>query len=334
MTRFQLPLLPVIYSFLVAGCCQCLMAETVDETVSIQSIMNECTVNQISVPDAGMVGKRLEPDVQPTDKASIPLEVCLVSEQVPDAAFAADQQQEVCWSYSNTTFDHKDNHRELITYRQQQGLVSFFLSSFLIIRVATGNRNLSPLVNAIVTGPAGVYLYASQNETLSNIMAGEPATDYSLENTLPLLFYGYAGYEILDSLHAREWQHILHGIVIFSGCAASHNVGKVRIVVYSMFVEMSQIFFNAGFIHKRHYNLAKPSPWFYIPFFGFFFASRWVVLPYEYVRFIRDSYLNQANYQQAPLLNNVVAAGVGVALLLNFYWGVLSVYKVNKMLSQ
>ena len=217
---------------------------------------------------------------------------------------------------------------------QQRAIASFAFSSFLFIRAMTGSRNLPSLVNALITGPSGIYFYAHQNKTVTDIVTGPPVTDYQLENIIPLVLYGYGGYEMMVSLYKRDWLFALHGSVLVAGSAASHDAGKMQLSMFGQVVELSQIFYHLGLMHKRYYGLNKPSPYFFILFTGAFFATRWVILPYEYAKFIRDSYLNEDNYQQEPAMINTIAVGGALISALNLYWGIKIISKMREILFQ
>lgn len=158
--------------------------------------------------------------------------------------------------------------------------------------------------------------------------------NYQLENTVPLVLYGYGAYEALESLYAKDWVYVLHGSLIFTGCLTSHNAGKMRMVVYGLVVEISQVFFNAGLMYKRYYELKTLSPWFFIPFLGSFYIGRWIVFPYEYTKFIRNSYMNPENYEQEPLLINLITIAGGIVNTLNFVWGIMILSKTKRILSR
>lgn len=263
----------------------------------------------------------------------IPVKVCMEPEDGTEADLETDSKsQPVCWSYSDATSENNGVSDSLPVFRQQQAMAALFFSSFLFIRVLTDNRYAPPLVNALISAPVGVYLYLSQEESLSDIIVNQPAIDYQLENTVPLVLYGYAGYEILDSLHAKKWLTVLHGSTVFAACATSHYAGKMRMAVYGLVVETSQIFLNAALMQTRHYKLATPSAWLSIPFIGSFYITRWAVFPYEYARFIRDSFWNKERYQQDPVMISLIVAGGMIVNMLNFGLGILIMCKVKKIL--
>ncbi|MET4692202.1 TLC domain-containing protein [Endozoicomonas lisbonensis] len=213
--------------------------------------------------------------------------------------------------------------RDSALYRQQQLLASALFCFFVATRIVSGNSRVSPLFNALATGPASVYLYSTGNQTLSEVVAAPPSFENNAENLLPLVIYAYSAYEMLFSWYEKENIFVLHGFIIFAGSTVSHYTGKLRLAIFGMVVESSQVFYSAGVLYKERY-LAKGSKrplGFFIPFTLAFFGSRLVVIPYESYRFIKDTYLNKEEYNKNPILSNVIVAG-GMALnLMNLYWG-------------
>ena len=264
----------------------------------------------------------------------MPLNVCIEPEDEPEQPGVAPEQGG-CWSRfdeTSSTSQYGMSNDEVIAFRQQQGLAALFLGGFLLIRMISGDRNLPSMANAMVTGPAGIYIYFALNQTISEILQAPATVDFSLANTAPLVLYGYGGFELLDSLAMKDWTYVVHGSVIFVGCTAVHYTGKMQIVVYGMIMEVSQIFFNAGVLHKKYHQLDKPSLKLFGPFVVVFFISRWGVFPYEYARFIWHIYLDESQYQNNPGLNHVIAAVGAVINALNLMFGITIIRKAKKVL--
>lgn len=212
-----------------------------------------------------------------------------------------------------------DNKR----HRGQQLLAAGFFCAFGVVRALSGNAYLTALTNAFATGPAGVYLYSTSNQTFSEALSEPASFEHNAENLLPLVLYGYSVYEMLEALHAGKKEFMVHGVVIFLGSTVAHYAGKLRLVVFGLVAESSQVFYNAGLIYKKCFlpEGSKPPLEFFALFSLAFFASRWIVLPYEYYKFIRDSYLDSNEYNKNPVLSNAIAAGGMVINVLDFLLG-------------
>lgn len=230
------------------------------------------------------------------------------------------------------------DQRNRALYWQQQGAAIVMFCGFTSLRMVTGDENIPSLVNALTTGTTGTYLYASQNNTMTSIVSSQPSYEYTPENTIPLMLYAYGGYEMLSSIVKLDKPFsikvnkpfVAHGFMLLAGSAASHYVGKLRIAIFGILPELSQIFFNAGYIHKRLYREkgVPPSPYFFVPFLGTFIATRWVMFPYEHYKFIRDTCLVPENFWKEPVMNSMIAVGGFVIDGLNIFWS----YKIGEFI--
>ncbi|MGI9279068.1 MAG: TLC domain-containing protein [Endozoicomonas sp.] len=220
-------------------------------------------------------------------------------------------------------------------HKNQQYYVLLMTTGFASIRILTGHTNAPSLINSMITAPVASLTYLeniNNNRSMSDMAAEPPSYENTLENLSPLVLYSYAIYEFSEALYSGKTEYIAHGFAMISGCAATHHEGKIRLAIYGMVTETSQVFFNAGYLHKTFFMRKRPSRIFFAPFAFFFFASRWIIFPWEHYKFIRNTYLVEEEYRKAPLMNTIITVTGFAGDLLNLYWGILIIRNVKRYL--
>ena len=188
---------------------------------------------------------------------------------------------------------------------------------FLFIEHIQNDRCSASLLNSCITGIGSNYFYFSRDATFSQKVTGEAHPISIMETFLPLLVYGYAGYEVIDSLQNRGWVFVIHGSMIYVLCTVTFLYDRIHILSDSMIVEISSIF----------YSLRKVDRRFMLPFILTFFAYRWTIIPYETAQLtskvLTEDYRNDSDYIVYP----VFIGSAFLANALNLFWS----YKIIRL---
>ncbi|KEQ17189.1 TLC domain-containing protein [Endozoicomonas numazuensis] len=191
-------------------------------------------------------------------------------------------------------------------------------SLFLTLKQYTGGDTVPSFVHSAITGTGSNYLYFSRNTSYVEriTLQREPANVWEI--VLPLITFGYAAWEIFDSIQHGSAAFFIHGTTIFVTCSTFCALGRIHLVTDGLIVEFSTIYLNFLKYHAAMRLLFATS----------FFVFRWGIFPYEWLKFALAVYRGEAQYENSHIINPVVLSSGGVFIALNTYWGALILHRI------
>ena len=193
---------------------------------------------------------------------------------------------------------------------------------FQLLKDYQGDDTASSLVHALITGIGSNYLYSKRTKPMWRRFIEKDPPDGLLDTIIPLLTYGYAGFEIYDSIMTGSFQFLLHGGSIFLALRTLYQRDEIHLATDALLMETSTIF-----LDLRHVNEA-----FLCAFAATFFFYRLWIFPKEYFQYMKAVYWDGYHYDGDETLHPVVAGTTTVFNTLNFYWGYRILRKIGRRL--
>ncbi|WP_281647658.1 TLC domain-containing protein [Parendozoicomonas sp. Alg238-R29] len=187
------------------------------------------------------------------------------------------------------------------------------VSAAAFIAMPDYKKNLinAPLIHALISGVGSSYLYSKRDKPYwQRVVEDEPPSGW-WDVLLPLVSYGYAGYDLYSSASERDWLYVLHGgsmLSVFSAFAAN---GRVHLLTDTLMLENSTIF----------YYLRDVDPIFRVGFASTFCLLRLGLFPYGWWQYVRNVYLEGKDYPGSEITNPALLSGGLIFGGLNIYWG-------------
>ncbi|WP_153301581.1 TLC domain-containing protein [Endozoicomonas arenosclerae] len=191
-------------------------------------------------------------------------------------------------------------------------------SVFFTLKQYSGADTIPSFLHSVITGTGSSYLYFNRNTSYVEriILQREPANIWEI--VLPLITFGYAAWEIIDSIAVGSTAFLIHGTTIFVTCSTFCALGRIHLVADGLIVEFSTIYL----------NFLRYHPAIRVMFAASFFIFRWGIFPYEWAKFALTVYRGEAEYENSDIINPVVITSGGIFNTLNFYWGMFIIYRM------
>lgn len=198
------------------------------------------------------------------------------------------------------------------------GLLFLFCDLKGINIIDKGGFTVDPLpvyfLHHVMVGTGGAYFYFTQPEDLADRIRHQVAPVSTTQVVLPLITFGYAGYELLEFMirgeKCKNVGFLIHSLILLSTCGVLDYTGNLHFLGEMMMLEISTSL-------KYFRKINKPSYYFFAAVFTF---QRGVHFPYIMYNLIPVLYDDTHNYPYDDIVTPTITTATVANMILNLFW--------------